>query len=287
MKRIKKIVAILLSAMCAGALAFALPACSDDQPDEGGTHTHVDANNDGKCDECNADMGNQGDNPGTNPGEDPDNPGGDEPSQPCTEHVDADGDKICDNCGRGLQSDKQNEFIFEAEYCDVQGINSPGWSGNISGYGAIQSLVANASNGYYVSGLYSEGNTLTFEITSDEATKADLVVRVSSIIPDMWLNSEQVWAVKVNGEVIDYGDVYLTGTGGLNVPAPFEDAIFIEDIDLEEGDNTIELVTVNDDKPDVVGTNFDGTAPEVDCIKVYTDEAQLTWEPLLDNLDFI
>ena len=275
MKKIKKIVAILISVLCAGALAFALPACGEPE-EESGTHTtHVDSDGDGKCDECGKDMGTQ-------------TPPDDTPDEPCTEHVDGDDDNICDNCGRGLQSDKANEYIFEAEYCNLDDCGGPGWSGSFSGPQIIRQDVANASNGYFVSFLYEEGNNLTFEFTSDVAEKGDLVLRLSTIVPDMWLASEDMWNIVINGEVVDYGDVYLTGIeGGLNEVAPFVDAIVIKDFDILAGENKIELITVNSIPPQVTGQNMTGTAPEVDCIKVYSDTAVLDWEPLEENTWYI
>ncbi len=295
MKKIKKIVAILISVLCAGALAFALPACGEPE-EEGGTHTtHVDSDGDGKCDECGEDMGTQTppdepdgpDEPDTpDTPDEPDQP--DTPDEPCTEHVDGDDDNICDNCGRGLQSDKANEYIFEAEYCNLDDCGGPGWSGSFSGPQIIRQDVDNASNGYFVSFLYSEGNNLTFEFTSDIAEKGDVVLRLSTIVPDMWLASEEVWNIVINGEVIDYGDIYLTGIeGGLNEVAPFVDAIVIEDFDILAGENKIELITVNSIPPQVTGQNMTGTAPEVDCIKVYSDTAVLDWEPLEENTWYI
>ena len=186
-----------------------------------------------------------------------------------------------------MQSDKTYEYIFEAEYCDLDDCGGPGWSGSFSGPQIIRQDVDNASNGYYVSFLYSEGNNLTFEFTSDVAEKGDLVLRLSTIVPDMWLASEEVWNIVINGTVIDYGDVYLTGTGGLNEVAPFEDAIVIKDFDILAGTNKIELITVNSVPPAVTGINMTGTAPEVDCIKVYADTAVLDWDPLEENTWYI
>lgn len=271
MKKFTKFLALILSVACAGTMAVSLTACGDKNPDEGKTDTTIPGT----------------DNPGTdNPGTDTpgtDTPGTDNPGTdtPGTETPD-------DNKGWGsatpedAKSDKPYEYILEAELTCLDNVGGPGWSGSMKGAQCIRSDVSNASGGYYVGYTYEMGNCLEFEFTSTVAEKADLVIRISSVIPEMYLDSK-LWEVKVNGTAVNYRSVVLTGTGGVNQPAEFEDAIVIKDIDLKAEDNIITLTTINDEAPEVTGTTINGTAPEVDCIKIYTTNAKLEWEPYEDN----
>lgn len=66
-KNVKWLVCLLTAIGVAGSVA--LSACNNDNDDDNdATHTtHVDADNDGKCDECGADMGSAGTDPDENP----------------------------------------------------------------------------------------------------------------------------------------------------------------------------------------------------------------------------
>lgn len=65
MKKTAKWLVCLLMAVCV-SVTLCFTACSNTE--EPPAHTqHVDANNDGKCDECGATMNSQGENPGTDP----------------------------------------------------------------------------------------------------------------------------------------------------------------------------------------------------------------------------
>ena len=266
MKKKAKLLAILLCVFCAGTAAFSLAACTEKKPDDNTNISISKPNDEEKPGE---------EKPGEKPGEE--KPGEEKPD---------------DNKGwgsatpDGAKSDKPYEYILEAELVDLDTVGGEGWSGSMKGTQCIRYDVPNASGGYYVSYLYEEGNSLQFEFTSTVAEKADLVVRLSSIIPEMNLTSS-LWEIKVNGVVKTFTDVTLVGTGVMNQPDMFADAIAIKDIDLAVGDNVVTLTTVNSVDPGVVGTTFKGTAPEVDCIKIYTTQAKLEWEPYEDNLWYI
>jgi hypothetical protein len=146
--------------------------------------------------------------------------------------------------------------------------------------------VDNASGGYYVSALYEEGNTLIFTFDASVADTADIVLRVSSIVPTMTLTPD-IYKVTLNDVELSYTSTTLTGTGVMNQPSNFEDAIVIKDVSFVEGSNTIKLITSNNIAPNVTGTTINGTAPEVDCIKVYTTTAVCTWEPKEKNLWYL
>lgn len=70
MNRWKKVALAATTILMAATMAFSFAACGPDQPDDpnpGPGHTHVDENDDGKCDECGEDMGEDPDDPGTDP----------------------------------------------------------------------------------------------------------------------------------------------------------------------------------------------------------------------------
>ena len=289
MKKLKRVIALVLSVLCVGATAFVVSACNGGEQDKDNTGLEQPDKEDPGTEDPDTEDPDTEDPDKEDP--DTENPGTEDPDteDPDTEDPDTEnpGEETPDEDKEPPKSDKPNEFIFEAEYTDLDDIGGPGWSGSFSGVQCIRQDVDNASNGYYVSFLYTEGNILAFEFESDIAEKGDLVLRLSTIIPEMWLASDDVWNVTINGVSVDYGDVYLTGTGGLNEVASFDDAIVIKDFDILAGTNVIELETVNSEPQYTVGVNMTGTAPEVDCIKVYTTTAQLTWEPILENTWYI
>ena len=53
-------------------------------------------------------------------------------------------------------------------------------------------------------------------------------------------------------------------------------------VNLNEGENTIELVTNNSEH--MSGATMEATAPMVDCMMLYTS-AELTWEPVESNIN--
>lgn len=179
-------------------------------------------------------------------------------------------------------------YRFEAEYCDVItkgviGMQGATYSGGQAGKGLIQDDAegaTKASNGYFVHFLYVKGNNLKFEINADAAGVANISMRLSaeykssfSIAP---VGKEGVsqYPVKVNGEVVDYGQIDFT-----NVPLQgegwkeFADYKLGDNIPLVAGKNTIEMITDNEDL--LYGTAA-STAPMIDCITIETQQT-LSW----------
>ncbi|MBR1813362.1 MAG: InlB B-repeat-containing protein [Lachnospiraceae bacterium] len=178
-------------------------------------------------------------------------------------------------------------YLFEAEYVDLTGLNGSGYSGGYGGTGLIEkdSLNLGASNDFYVTNMYMPNLTLTFVIQSDKAVDdAVLKLRLGAEFFSMTLTDE-MYLVEVNGEKISYKDIEL-----LNVPSyesgqklPFKDFTLQSKVALKEGENIITLKVNNDIKMNDSGTLY-ATAPMVDCIYVSTD-AVLSWTPKEDNLN--
>ena len=179
-------------------------------------------------------------------------------------------------------------YTFEAEYAKLPTVGA-GWSGGMGGVNPDFDGEFNASNGYFVVGMYANGSTLTFEINSDKAVDdAKIVARFSTEDPAGLLNGSEsdpksfsitkdTFQVKVNGTALAYDTITFNGIKATN---KFRDYTIASNVSLKEGVNVIEIVTNNE--VSLGGTTL-ATAPVVDCIKI-TTAASLTWEPNEDNL---
>lgn len=179
-------------------------------------------------------------------------------------------------------------YVFEAEYTDLEGRQGNGYSGNTSGTGLIGKDPgdAGASNGYYVSCLYYDGAYLTYEIQSDrEVSDVTIVLSLSAEFDDVILTGD-MYFVDVNGELYNV-EASLTGAysvtqDGEHKKRPFTQHTVATKVHLNEGENTIELVTNNSEH--MSGATMEATAPMVDCMMLYTS-AELTWEPVESNIN--
>lgn len=172
-----------------------------------------------------------------------------------------------------------DSYVFEAEYTDLTGKVGVGYSGEAEGKNMILSddYGAGASNGYFVSYLYRKGLSLEFNIASDAAVSdASLYLRLSAEFVGFVMTPDLV-AIEVNGEAIAYDPIALDA--GEMYPSPFEN-YEIGTISLKEGENLIRIEIINDKH---MGGTMEACAPVVDCIYIET-EANLTWEPVYDNL---
>ena len=185
-------------------------------------------------------------------------------------------------CGEGGSNPPGSEtYTFEAEYA-VLPTDGAGWSGGMGGVSPDLDGDFNASNGYFVVGMYKKGSTLTFNVEADKAVDdARLVARFSNEDPASLLNIDgkkaytltpENYQIKVNGTALDFNDITFNNIQKTN---RFMDYTIATGVSLKQGENTIELVCNNDQS--MGGTTL-GTAPIVDCIKV-TTTASLTWEP--------
>ncbi len=177
--------------------------------------------------------------------------------------------------------------IFEAEYAQLSPVGN-GWSGGACEAGPDIDGEWNASNGYFVTGLYANGATLTFTITADKAVDdAKIVLRLAAEDPAGLLNvngtktysiTDETYQVKVNGVALDYDTITFRNVQAVN---KFVDYNISSNVSLKEGENVIELVTNNSVS---LGGTTTGTAPMVDCLKIVTT-ASLSWEPKTDNIE--
>ena len=175
----------------------------------------------------------------------------------------------CTVCGMS-----SSQYILEAERTYMAELNGAGYSGGAVGKNcAVEDYDENgdnrgdlgASGGYYVSYAYVKGFTLTFEFDSDRAVDdAVLIVRISSESGNPLELTDDEYLIQVNGEKVAYSGVSLPPAPN---KLPFTDAIRIEGVHLQEGYNTIELITNNE--IGMGGTMYE-TAPMVDCIKIET-----------------
>lgn len=179
-------------------------------------------------------------------------------------------------------------YTFEAEYAMLP-TTGAGWSGGMGGVSPDADGDFNASNEYFVVGMYAKGSTLTFEINSDKAVDdAKIVARFSTEDPASLLNSgesnpksftitKDTFQIKVNGTALDYSDISFNNVKATN---KFKDYTVGTNVSLKEGKNVIELVTNNNKS---LGGTTEATAPIVDNIKI-TTSATLSWTPLLSNI---
>lgn len=191
-------------------------------------------------------------------------------------------------CGEEGVAPGSETYVFEAEYAQLPTIGA-GWSGGMGGVNPDLDGDFNASNDYFVVGMYAKGSTLTFEITADKAvTDAKIVARFSTEDPAGLLNgggenpksysiTKDTFQIKVNGTALAYETITFNNIKTTN---KFQDYTIATGVSLKEGVNVIEMVTNNEDS---LGGTTKATAPLVDCIKV-TTTAVLTWEPDESNL---
>lgn len=191
-------------------------------------------------------------------------------------------------CGGKEGSGGSETYTFEAEYAKLPTIGA-GWSGGAGGVSPDMDKDFNASNEYFVVGLYANGSTLTFEINSDKAVDdAKIVARLSTEDPASLLNgggadpksfslTKDTFQIKVNGTALGYDTITFNNIKKTN---KFKDYTVGTNVSLKEGVNVIELVTNNSVS---LGGTTQATAPVIDNIKI-TTSANLTWNPLTSNI---
>ena len=211
---------------------------------------------------------------------------------------------------------------FEAEYVNIDpnkaGVGS---SDTFSGLKLIfeDNGTANASNGYWVSGLYNNGSFIDFVIYSTkEFDDGVLELSLSAEWADMYLAPETMTQdgtdyygfeiatykgltdeegnMKYDASgyglydettktTVDYSPIQLLDAISFSESAydkrPFTSHIMTSAFKMYEGYNVIRMTVTNDQSP------FDGTmnayAPMIDCMDIYTDST-LSWTPKTDNV---
>lgn len=168
------------------------------------------------------------------------------------------------------------EYIFEAEYTVLEGLEGLGVSGSPTGIGLAKEK-ASASNGFYV-GELGTSSPITFVITSDADATATLKgVFGSNVLGNCTWNPES-FIVTVNGEAIQYEEFKTDNGTDANDQENFKTKNLGE-IQLKEGDNVIVFVAGDN--------SYRGnlpSAPSIDCLKI-TTEAALSMDEVVENIE--
>ena len=157
---------------------------------------------------------------------------------------------------------EDNEYQFEAEYTELEGLEGLGVSGSPTGIGLV-SESAKAENGYYVGNL-GTASPITFVINSDSDAVATLKLRVGSNILGSCAWNPTTLKIIINGEELQYEE-FTTDNGD----DPMDQNNFkvkkIGEIKLVAGENTIVIVAGDNN----YRSNLP-SAPSIDCIKLTT-----------------
>jgi len=167
--------------------------------------------------------------------------------------------------------------VFEAEMCDWSNFVGFGYSGGVNGWNAVylDNYNADASNGYFVTGLYDNGLSVEFNIQSDkEVDDAILVLRLSGEYSSFTLSDDE-FLTTINGNKVSFGNFSfdITGVSGTD-KLKFTDFKSTSRVHLNKGNNVIKL-TVDCDRKGIGGTMY-ALAPMLDCIKVCST-SEVTW----------
>lgn len=168
------------------------------------------------------------------------------------------------------------EYVFEAEYTELEGLEGLGVSGSPTGLGLIAES-GKASNEFFVGNLGTK-SPITYVITSDTDAVATLKLTVGSNILGNCTWNPTTFVITVNGEAIDYKE-FTTDNG----TDPMDQNNFktrkVGEINLVAGENTIVLVAGEN----TYRSNLP-SAPSIDCIKL-TTTAQLSMVELEENIE--
>lgn len=169
-------------------------------------------------------------------------------------------------------------YTFEAEMTDLSAFNGYGYSGAITGWNAVYAdrYNANASNGYYVTGLYDKGLSLTFCVYAEEETDdAYLALNLSGEFQNFSLTDEE-FLITVNGKKVSFGSfTFNIDNVSDGNKLPFKEYLSTNRIHLDKGENTVVLTTNNNTKG--MGGTVYALAPMVDCIRVYSSQT-IGWD---------
>ena len=193
------------------------------------------------------------------------------------------------------ENETVNQFIFEAEYTDLSGIEGAGFSNAMGNTATItyDKFNAEASNDYFVGYLYKKGCTLTFNIYSDKAVEGvKLELRASAEGGLTSINSSEM-VVAVNGTQISYRDMSFDGVKSSffsmtdDGVRAFSDYTLSKTINLQAGNNVITFTNISEI---TLGGTATARFPLMDCIKLTTpteSDAVLSMEPNADSVAYI
>ena len=216
------------------------------------------------------------------------------------------------------------ENRFEAEYTRIDDTKTGvGSSDNFSGLKLIfvDNGTANASNGFWVSGLYYNTAFLEFPVyAASDVTNALLQLRLSAEWADMYIapenmsfNGQEYYKFEISaapaqldeatGEVLKdakgyalykeeevqtfpYSPIAITGAitfaESMVDKRPFTDYMLTDSFSLKEGWNVIRLTVANNHA--AYDGTMEATAPMIDALSIFTD-TELSWEPHTENVE--
>lgn len=186
------------------------------------------------------------------------------------------GNKTAEESSSEAKEADGTEFIFEAEYTVLEGLEGLGVSGSPTGIGLAKEN-AKASNGFYV-GELGLGSPISFVITADADTTATLkAVLGSNTLGNCTWNSTS-FVITVNGEAVAYKE-FTTDNGTDASDQENFKTKNLGDIQLKAGENVIVFTagenTYRGNMP---------SAPSIDCLKI-TAGAALSMEEVVENIE--
>ena len=168
------------------------------------------------------------------------------------------------------------EYVFEAEYTYLEGLEGLGVSGSPTGIG-LASEPSQASNEFYVGNL-GVNSPITFKITSDQDATVTMKIRVGTNVLGAQKWNPTAFVITVNGTPVEYEEFETAPGDDLSDQQNFKYKT-IGDIQLTAGEN--EIVFVAGDN--TYRSNLP-SAPSIDCIKLITT-ATLTMEEYPENIE--
>lgn len=186
------------------------------------------------------------------------------------------GSQTTEEANNEVKEAEGTEFIFEAEYTVLEGLEGLGVSGSPTGIGLAKEN-ANASNGFYV-GELGVGSPISFVITSDADTTATLKAVLGSNTLGNCTWNPTSFVVTVNGEAVQYEEFTTDNGTDASNQENFKTKNLGE-IQLKAGENKIVFVagenTYRSNMP---------SAPSIDCLKI-TADAALSMEEVVENIE--
>lgn len=168
------------------------------------------------------------------------------------------------------------EYVFEAEYTVLEGLEGLGVSGSPTGIGLAKEN-AKASNGFYV-GELGTNSPITFVIAAEADTTATLkAVLGSNTLGNCTWNPTSL-VVTINGEALQYQEFTTDNGTDASNQENFKTKNLGE-IQLKAGENEIVFTagenTYRGNMP---------SAPSIDCLKI-TAGAALSMEEVVENIE--
>lgn len=168
------------------------------------------------------------------------------------------------------------EYVFEAEYTVLEGLEGLGVSGSPTGIGLAKEN-AKASNGFYVGELGTK-SPITFVITAEADTTATLKAVLGSNTLGNCTWNPTSFVVTVNGEALQYQEFTTDNGTDASNQENFKTKNLGE-IQLKAGENEIVFTagenTYRGNMP---------SAPSIDCLKI-TAGAALSMDEVVENIE--